>query len=107
MASTPIELSSKQNPIACSLSESDAASQLAEWRVLRSQAHSTIAIDGGIRLVLPADLRETVEDLAARERACCSFLAITVVLAGAQVSVDIVSPDPAGQVVVEALAAHP
>lgn len=53
---------------------------------------------------VPLTLADTVHDLAARERACCSFLEITVTLSDTQIDVDIVSPDPDGQAIVEALA---
>jgi len=104
MTATPIELSTKQTPIACSLSATDASSQLDEWVELRSHALSTTALAEGIRLSLPLQLVDTAQDLAARERACCSFLTITVTAGDAQVDVDITSADLDGQRVVAALA---
>ncbi len=64
--------------IACTLSAGQMEAQLAEWADLADAAVSVTRDRGHLRLVLPICARERVEDLAARERACCSFLRIAV-----------------------------
>lgn len=103
MTSTPVELSTKETPVACTLSDADAQTQVAEWAALRSKALSVGAINQGVRMTFPRSLADTVHDLAAREQACCSFLAIDVVVTNAHVQLDVVSPNPDGLVVVHAL----
>lgn len=64
--------------IACSLTDAQAVDQLREWADLVDDAISSSRRDGHLTAVLPIAERGRVEDLAARERSCCSFLDIDV-----------------------------
>ncbi|MEO1063226.1 MAG: hypothetical protein AAFZ07_17570 [Actinomycetota bacterium] len=90
-------------PIACSLTPAGATAQLAEWAVLREGSSGTEAIPGGRRLWFPVELAATVEDLAAREAACCAFLTIETARIGDRVRVDITADDPDAAPVIDAL----
>ena len=63
-------------PVACTLSLTDQASQALEWRDLVARALTTERTSSGATLRFPLHLRDEVEDLAARESACCGFLSI-------------------------------
>lgn len=69
---------SEDEPIACSLRHDEAVGQLAEWAALLDDALTVERTDGVLSLTLPPSERGRAEDLASRERACCSFLTITV-----------------------------
>jgi uncharacterized protein YbjT (DUF2867 family) len=78
-------------PIACTLHPNEMGGRLEEWHRLFA-AHL-----GGIqrpaptrlRLILAADAGvDRVRDLAAREMACCAFMAFTVTLAGGRLLLD-------------------
>ena len=57
----------------------------------------------GRELSFPIELAPTVEDLAAREATCCSFLTIETQRDGDRIRLVITSADPAAAPVVEAL----
>jgi hypothetical protein len=68
-------------PRACSLSAADQGDRAAEFRALAGRALvERERDDGAVRLSFRADpdVREAVEDLARRERECCSFLDFSV-----------------------------
>lgn len=88
--------------IACSLTHDQAMDQLGEWADLVDDAIESSRSAGHLTAVLPIAERGRVEDLAARERACCSFLHIGVSVdeADATVTVTVDSPSaPADEVV--------
>ena len=68
-------------PIACSLTEDAAQRQVDEWARLRADAIAVETVAGGVEMVFPARVAATVEDLARREAACCTFLDLTTVRA--------------------------
>ncbi len=87
MASDPI-------PIACTLTTADAARQLGEWQQLRRQATEVTTLADGVRMALPVELADTLDDLAAREASCCAFLTIATSRSSGQAVVDITSDQP-------------
>lgn len=102
-----LELSSmttKHDPIACTLTTIDAARQGLEWTTLQSQALSATGIDGGAVMTFELDLADSVEDLAARERFCCGFLSITTTRSDDEIRLEITSDSPGARPVIEALA---
>ena len=90
-------------PIACTLTPTGAAAQLAEWTALNERSSGSEPIPGGRRLWFPVELAATVEDLAAREAACCAFLTIETVRVDDHVRVDITADDPTAAPVIDAL----
>ena len=89
--------------IACTLTADDAQARFAEYARLFAAAYAgRERTDGGMRWSLRADpgVAEWARGLAARERACCTFLTITVTEAGDRVLWEL-SADPAAQAVVD------
>jgi len=66
-------------PIACTLSGSDQQTRVQEWTHLLGAVTGRENVDGGIRLVLPADpdLIAQAARLAALEQQCCRFFGFT------------------------------
>ena len=91
-------------PIACTLSPADMTSQAAEWAELRERAQRITRVSNGVEMTFPAELADTVEDLAAREATCCAFLTITTTRGSDEIGVWITSADPDGRPVAELLA---
>lgn len=91
-------------PIACTLPADRIPDQLGEWATLRATATAIDAIDGGIRMTLPADRAASASDLAAREQRCCSFLTIDVRAEGDRCVVEISSAHPGAGAVIAVLA---
>jgi hypothetical protein len=54
-----------------------------------------------------ADLIESVEDLAAREAECCSFLSIATIRSDDSIRLEITSEDPNASGVIEMLTGAP
>jgi DNA-binding transcriptional MerR regulator len=103
---TPItlpDLPSAQVPVACTLAVGDHAGRLAAWTELLDQVQAREVIDGGLRLRFPPDpaLAGRLAELAAREQACCSFLAFTLRPAGDTVTLDVTAPDDAAGVLAD------
>ena len=96
MAGTPV-------PIACTLSPRGAEAQLGEWAALREHVVDRRPVPHGQELSFLIELAPTVEDLAAREAACCSFLTIRTHRDGERVRLVITSADPAAAPVIELL----
>lgn len=91
-------MTSAPNPepvVACSLTHDQAMDQLGEWADLVDDAIESTRTDGHLTAVLPIGERARVEDLAARERACCSFLDIGVVVDAANATVTVTVDSPA------------
>jgi len=65
-------------PLTCDLSLTDGAARALEWRTLQDLAIDRERSGGGAVLTFPSSLRAQVADLAAREAACCWFLAISI-----------------------------
>ena len=92
------------DPIACSLTTTDAARQGLEWADLQRHALTATRIDGGAAMTFDVELADSVEDLAARERSCCGFLSITTLRSGDEVRVEMTADNPAARPVIEAMA---
>ena len=97
-------MATERIPIACTLSPGAAVDQSAEWRRLRAAATTTETINNGVALTFAADLAPTVEDLAAREQACCAFLSLDTTRKDGTIRLDITSDDPDAQPVIAHLA---
>ncbi len=94
-------------PVACTLTTAAAARQALEWSDLQHRATSIIAIEGGARLRLPAELGPHVRDLVARESRCCAFLTITTETTRREIVLDVTSGQPEARPVIELLAGIP
>ena len=89
--------------IACALTDDDAQARFAEYARLFAAAYAgRERTDTGMRWSLRSEpgVADWARDLAARERACCGFLTISVTEAGDRVLWE-VSADPAAQAVVD------
>lgn len=97
----PVEPS---EPLAqCTLPSAELPERLREWSAVRERATEVAAVDGGVRLKLPADVATEAEDLAERERTCCSFLDIVTEVEADAVVVQIRAADPAHRPVIDIL----
>ena len=94
-------MKNSDEPIACTLSDVDAVQQAKAWEELGAQAVSTERLSSGIRMTFPAALAAKVEDMAASELECCSFLSIETTHSGDQVSIEISSDNPDARPVVD------
>lgn len=101
---TDIETIGADSPIACTLTNSEATPQLLEWVDLQNRASAIAAIDGGVRMTLPASLVDEVEDLALREAQCCAFLTIDMAVVDDVLTLEISSANPDALPVISALA---
>ena len=91
-------------PIACSLPPADVARQGLEWNELSGLATATEHIDGGVAMTFGIAQTQRVEDLAAREATCCSFLSFTTTRDGDVLRLEITSRNPDALPAIEALA---
>lgn len=89
--------------IACSLGASDVVGRLDEWRRLCAQALGSEEIEGGRRLWLATAVRAAAADLARRESECCGFLDFDLVREGRRLRLDVTSPVPDANAVIDAL----
>jgi hypothetical protein len=85
-------------PIACTLSETEALTQLGEWTDLLSQLAmgTSRTAPGRLEIILPPDLTNVAAliQLAQREKACCAFFDFTLVINAERVTLVIdVPPD--------------
>ncbi|MGH9175453.1 MAG: hypothetical protein ACRD1H_13900 [Vicinamibacterales bacterium] len=68
-------------PIACTLSPADLAAVQNRYRDAAGSYQATVQIDDGATIRLTGDkpaLRSLLDEVIARERACCSFLTFDV-----------------------------
>lgn len=86
-------------PIACTLTPKQATRQLDEWGGLRARARSVESIEGGVRVVLPAEVEAETRDLADRESQCCAFLTLDVMRDADDVVLTITGPADAQPVI--------
>lgn len=99
----PITLGEKQ-PIACTLTDTEAATQVMEWSDLRGQVLRRRSVPGGMVVNFPAGLEDTVRDLAAREGQCCAFLTLTVSSRHAdEIELSVTSANPEAQPIIDLL----
>lgn len=91
-------------PVACTLTTKDATRQVLEWSELRGRALDIETLVDGVAMTFPAKHAAAVEDLAAREAACCAFLTITTTHQDGIVRVDITTPDSVGIGVIDMIA---
>ena len=87
--------------MACTLADDDAQARFAEYARLFAAAYAGRERTAtGMRWSLQPGVAEWARGLAARERACCAFLAITVTEVGDRVLWEL-SAEPAAQAVVD------
>lgn len=91
-------------PVACTLTSNGATKQALEWRDLHLRASTVAAIEGGVRMTLPASLVDEIEDLARREAGCCAYLTIDTSVTDDVLTLDISSANPDALPVISALA---
>jgi hypothetical protein len=77
--------------LACTLGSEDARAQLDEWANLRQLWRKTDAKPNGMRLWFDSNAAVALRAVAAREAACCGFLALEVSGDGALVRLEITS----------------
>lgn len=106
-AETNSKTASAHLPVACTLTDKDMTKQALEWVDLQGRATEVIAIEGGVRMTLPASMLADVEDLARREAQCCAFLRIDTSTVGDVLTLDIASANPDALPVISALAGIP
>lgn len=94
---------SEFEPVACTLTTKEAAKQVTEWSDVAAVAIERSAIPNGMAVVFPASLAATIDDLAAREATCCSFLSLTTTIVDAGVRLEVTSANPDAQPVIELL----
>ena len=104
---TDIETAGAGVPIACTLTNDDAAKQALEWVDLQHRCSDVAAIESGVRMTLPTSLTDDVADLVRREEGCCAFLTIETSVIGDVLTLDISSPNPDVLPVISALAGIP
>ncbi len=97
-------MSNLQIPIACTISADDAAAQALGWSELGRNLLSTEHLGDGVALTFPADMAESVRNLATREAECCSFLSVTTDMNELGVQLIITSDNPDHRPVIEGLA---
>lgn len=96
--SVPVELQPRRpdpEPIACTLNGTDLAERIGQWQQLLVQAHQREAIDGGLRIHLPATSVGPIAELAAAEQQCCSFFDFTLHLSGGELRLEVRAPEHA------------
>ena len=96
-------MSQEFEPIACSLPLREAAKQAGEWHDLSGRALQIEEIDGGLSVVYPSNLISEVEDLVAREAACCAWLSIETSPSEEGIRINVTSTNPDARPVIEAL----
>ncbi len=87
-------MTTRNEPIACTLPASEAEAGALAWADLRKKALSTERLDHGLAMTFGRDLAATVEEMAAREAVCCSFLSIKTSHTDDAVRIEITSDDP-------------
>lgn len=95
-------------PIACTLRPSDLAERVREWTDMLGQAAARREVNGGVRIIFPADpeLIGRLASLAVREQRCCAFLTFAIVIAGAdRVTLEVRAPREARQLLPRLFAA--
>ena len=97
-------MTNSYQPIACSLSTDKAAVQLLDWANLQGHVVTTERLEHGVAMTFGADLSESVEDLAAREAECCSFLSISTSRSDDSIRLEITSDNPDAGAVIDMLA---
>lgn len=97
-------MSGSHEPIACSLPLREAASQAAEWTDLHDHVIGTERLPNGIAVTYDVEMARAVEDLVAREAACCAWLTLSTSMCREGIRVEMASDNPEAQPVIEALA---
>lgn len=87
-------------PVACSLTEREAAERAGRWRRLVAGARRQ-PIEDGVRLTLPADRAGEVATLAADEQRCCPFFDFRLHLAGPLAHLEVRAPSDAAPLVTD------
>ncbi len=99
-----VSMINMHDPIACSFTTKDAARQGLAWADLQRHALTATRIDGGAAMTFDAELADSVEEVAARERSCCGFLSITTLRSDDEMRLEITADNPAARPVIEAMA---
>lgn len=97
-------MTSRSEPVVCTLSSGQAGDRLTEWSDLQRVATSIEKLADGVRFRLPATFVDDATDLADRELQCCSFLAIEFTDLAGETEMSVTSTSPDGVPVVHLLA---
>jgi MerR family transcriptional regulator, copper efflux regulator len=84
-------------PIACTLSATDQADRIEDWRRLLGEASCREPIDGGLAFRFPAGLAGQVAELAAAEQQCCPFFDFTLYVTAGELRFEVRAPEEAAQ----------
>lgn len=104
---TEIETTGADSLILCTLTENEAAEQTLEWVDLQHRANAVAAIDGGVRMTLPASMVDDVADLIRIEAGCCAFLTIETSVVDDVLTLEISSANADALPVISAMAGIP
>jgi MerR family copper efflux transcriptional regulator len=89
-------------PIACTLTGSEVATRVDEWRAVVGRARQTQARPGGVRLEFDRDA--PVDELArlmAAEQSCCQFFSFALTVDGRGVGLEVSAPDDGQAILAE------
>ena len=84
-------------PPECTLTLSDASTQVLRWQDLRQQSIHTERVPNGARFTLAASLRKTVDELVALESVCCTSLRFSLEQLEVVIIMEVTSEDQATQ----------
>ena len=85
------------------VTDPEAARQGLEWTDLQDNALSIERVPEGAAMVFGIELADRIDDLSAREAACCAFLSITTTRTQDTVRLEITSANPDGRPIIDAL----
>ncbi len=91
-------------PIVCTIPTGKANDQLVEWADLQHRASNVIAVDGGVRMTLPATMSDQVRYLVRREASCCAFLTLDITVVDDDLILEVTAANPDALPVISMLA---
>jgi len=83
-----------EEPVACSLSRKGAVDQALEWVDIQQRATRVFAQPSGARMLFPAELATSIDELVAREATCCESLDFVTAVADGEYVLDVTSSNP-------------
>ena len=92
-----------EEPTACTVTPQQAESHSLAWAQLKNCARAIEPLNGGAVMVFPKELADHVEQLAAQESSCCSFLAIATHRNGDEIRLEMTASDPDGVAAIVAM----
>lgn len=91
-------------PVVCTLAIGRIGPQQLEWTDVATHAVTRVAIAGGAESTFPLDLADQIEELAAREMACCgSWLEISHERIGDALRLRLTTTNPEGVALIRSM----